>query len=100
MSHLYSLWYFYLYVLISCTQCPLHYTLEGILLTQFHDNDNVILEIDGVTTTTVSAYTSEFFGGKYKYGNRGYDIMALLLFIVAFRALFFYASAYVRHETR
>jgi ABC-type multidrug transport system permease subunit len=80
--------------------CPLHYTIEGILSTQFHDDDRVILALDGITKTTVSAYFHEFFGGKYSYDHRGYDVLALFIFIVVARLLFFYAAAYVRHEKR
>jgi ABC-type multidrug transport system permease subunit len=80
--------------------CPLHYTIEGILSTQFHDDDRVILALDGINTTTVSAYFTEFFGGKYSYDHRGYDVLALFIFIVVARLMFFYAAAYVRHVKR
>jgi hypothetical protein len=47
--------------------CPLHYTIEGIASIQFYDDDRVILALDCTNTTTVSAYFTEFFGGKYSY---------------------------------
>ncbi|KAG5191975.1 ABC-2 type transporter-domain-containing protein [Tribonema minus] len=88
----YWIWAYYL--------SPLHYAIEGLLVTQFHSDDSEIVALDGTSTITVSAYLTQFFGGKYTYAHRGYDVMALLLFIIAFRLLFFYASTYVRHEKR
>ncbi|KAG5183352.1 ABC-2 type transporter-domain-containing protein [Tribonema minus] len=79
---------------------PFHYAIEGILSSQYHDDDTEIIALDGVSTTTISAYLDEFFGGKFSYSSRGYDVMALLIFIVIFQGLFFYALTYVRHEKR
>ena len=63
----------------------LSYTLEGLNKTQFYKDDTVVITTTG-ETTTAEAYVSEFFL-DWHYSNVGYDVMALLIFIVALRSV-------------
>jgi hypothetical protein len=62
----------------------LSYTLEGLNKTQFYKDDTVVITTTG-QTTTAEAYVSEFFL-DWHYSNVGYDVMALLIFIVVLRS--------------
>lgn len=62
---------------------PLHYALEGLTVTQFHNDKTPVTTFDGITMTA-----EEFIGEYYstwKYSHRGFDAMALLLFVVVLR---------------
>ena len=60
----------------------------------------MITDIDGVTKTTIAGYLGTFFGGYYKKSDLGYDVLALLVWILIARAGFLYAAGFVRHEKR
>ncbi|CBJ30625.1 conserved unknown protein [Ectocarpus siliculosus] len=78
---------------------PLHYILEGMVSTQFNGNDRTI-ETATQGPMTVEEYVDGYFGGEYKYSNRWYDVMALLLFIIAVRAVYMYALGHITHLNR
>jgi hypothetical protein len=63
---------------------PMHYALEGLVVTQFHLDDTVISLTGTEFTTTASGFVQSFYT-DWKYEHRGYAVMALLLFIVFFR---------------
>jgi ABC-type multidrug transport system permease subunit len=63
---------------------PMHYALEGLVVTQFHLDDSVITITGTEFTTTASSFVQTFYA-DWKYEHRGYAVMALLLFIVFFR---------------
>ena len=79
---------------------PLQYALEGMLSTQFHDGSTPLLDLDGVSLVTSSAYLDRFFGEYYQYSHRWACIGALVAFVAFAQLLLFYAHAYVRHEKR
>jgi hypothetical protein len=59
---------------------PVHYTLEGLITTQFLGDNTEIKLLDG-STTTAEIYISDYQYKTWKYENVGYDVMALCLFI-------------------
>eukprot|EP00903_Cladosiphon_okamuranus_P018818 g17309.t1 len=81
---------------------PLHYVVEGMSTTQFRNDDTGITTATGPAgqPTTAEAFVNDFFGGEYKYSNRWYDVMGLIIFIVAARLGYLYALKYVRHLNR
>jgi len=63
---------------------PLHYILEGLIVTQFH-RDGTQINITGTTDiVTANTYVADFYS-DWHYSARGYDILALGLFIIALR---------------
>eukprot|EP00904_Undaria_pinnatifida_P014208 jgi/Undpi1/9918/HiC_scaffold_28.g12372.m1 len=78
---------------------PLHYVFEGMSTTQYRGDDTVIRTATG-GSMTAEEYIQQFFGGEYKYSNRWYDVMGLLLFILATRLGYLYALKFVRHLSR
>jgi ABC-type multidrug transport system permease subunit len=63
---------------------PLHYVLEGLVGTQFNRDNTVITITGSPITTTASNYVRNFYT-EFRYEHRGYDVLALVLFILAFR---------------
>eukprot|EP00301_Raphidiophrys_heterophryoidea_P006157 c12505_g3_i1.p1 GENE.c12505_g3_i1~~c12505_g3_i1.p1 ORF type:complete len:643 (-),score=153.52 c12505_g3_i1:126-2054(-) len=75
---------------------PLHYLMEGLVVTQFHDDHKIV---DVVTSTgrvsmTTEQYTKAYFGGEFTWSNRGADIVALAAFVVGFIVIRTIALAY------
>ena len=68
---------------VSFLSSSFSYTLEGLNKTQFYEDNTVVITTTG-QTTTAEAYVSEFFL-DWHYSNVGYDVMALLIFIVVLR---------------
>ena len=64
---------------------PLHYALEGLVVTQFNQ-DSTVISITGSldTTTTANTFVQGFYS-EWKYSHRGSDVLALLLFILCLR---------------
>ena len=58
---------------------PLHYTLEGLFTTQFH-NDNTPITLYNGGDTLISNYVQYLFP-QWSYKHRKKDVIALLLFI-------------------
>ncbi|CAM9975163.1 unnamed protein product [Scytosiphon promiscuus] len=83
--------------LFSYYMNPLHYVVES--MTQYRNDDTIITTAQGVETTA-EEYVKDYFGGEYKYDNRWYDVMALVLFIAAVRLGYLYGLKYVRHLSR
>lgn len=78
---------------------PLHYVIEGMVVTQFH-GDHSIVSITGSTeTNTAQGFVSTFYS-DWRYKTRGYDIMALCLFCIVLKVGSYYCLAYVRHDKR
>jgi hypothetical protein len=48
---------------------------------------------------TAQSFIEDFYE-DWHYSARGYDIMALCLFLIAMRLGTYYALAYVRHDKR
>jgi len=78
---------------------PLHYVLEGLIVTQFNRDHTEVSITGSAASTTAQGFVSDFYS-DWHYSARGYDIMALCLFMIAFRVGTWYALAYVRHDKR
>ncbi|CAM9128278.1 unnamed protein product [Scytosiphon promiscuus] len=78
---------------------PLHYVVEVTSTTQFR-NDNTLITTAVGDEITAEDFVDDFFGGEYKYGNRWYDVMGMLCFILATRLIYLYSLKYVRHLNR
>ena len=63
---------------------PLHYALEAITVTQFNKDATVISITGTLESMTASSFVQLFFT-EWKYSHRGYDVLALLLFILVLR---------------
>ncbi len=62
---------------------PLHYALEGITVTQFHGDSTIIVTSTG-QKTTAEEFIAAFYS-DWSYKHRGYDAMALFIFIIGLR---------------
>jgi hypothetical protein len=60
---------------------PLHYALEGLIVTQFHNDDTPVSLANGVVTTAEEYVNTDF--EAWRYSHVGNDILALCLFIFA-----------------
>jgi len=78
---------------------PLHYVLEGLVVTQFNRDDTAVSITGTLTTTTAQGFIESFYE-DWHYSARGYDIMALCLFIIFNRVMTYYALSYIRHDKR
>ncbi|CAM9737972.1 unnamed protein product [Ascophyllum nodosum] len=78
---------------------PLHYTIEVMATTQFRNDDRQVLTATG-EVETAEDWVNDFFGGEYKYSNRWYDVMGMVIFILAVRFGYLYALRYIRHLNR
>jgi hypothetical protein len=59
---------------------PLHYLLEGLISSQFHDDTTKIKTMDG-TQTTAESYIADVQFSRWSYSHVGYDVLALGIFI-------------------
>jgi hypothetical protein len=92
------------FVVILCVVCrywmdPLHYAIEGIVTTQFHGDHSIVSVVGSTEVTTAQTFVAEFYP-DWRYESRGYDVMALCLFIIAFRVGTYVSLEYVRHDKR
>jgi ABC-type multidrug transport system permease subunit len=62
---------------------PLHYTLEGLFMTQFNDDNTAITLITG-GVTNAQAYVANAFS-EWSYAHRYGDAVALVIFIMCLR---------------
>lgn len=62
---------------------PLHYSLEGLFMTQFHQDGTKITLFNG-QDITAQDYVESFFS-EWDYKHRYGDVFALLIFIVVLR---------------
>jgi uncharacterized membrane protein YgcG len=63
---------------------PLHYAIEGLVTTQFNGDHSIVAVVGSTQITTAQGFVTDFYS-DWKYSARGYDIMALCLFIIVFR---------------
>ncbi|KAJ8612589.1 hypothetical protein CTAYLR_009793 [Chrysophaeum taylorii] len=105
-NHIPKAWLFMHYI------SPVHYVLEGMVATQFHDVSKEVLTglkyVDGYPTpwyVTLQRYMSGHykhsnFGGYFVYSHRFLDLGVLLGLAVAFRIITTLALVFLRYETR
>ena len=70
---------------------PLHYAMEGILMTQYYSNHNLILITETNQYIPISEFLKLFFP-SWSYSNRLYDILALVIIIVVLKYFTIYLS--------
>lgn len=58
---------------------PLHYTLEGLIMSQFHEDTTPITTLTG-RTVTAEYYLDNVQFSTWSYEHLGYDVLALCLF--------------------
>lgn len=78
---------------------PLHYALEGLIMSQFKDDTTPIRTLTGQIMTAEDFMTSEEFS-TWTYDHVGYDVLALCLFILAAISGTYLCLAYLRHDKR
>ena len=78
---------------------PLHYAIEGIVTTQFKGDHSIVSVVGSTEVTTAQGFVAEFYP-DWRYESRGYDIMALCIFIIALRGGTYLCWEYVRHDKR
>lgn len=60
---------------------PMHYALEGLVVTQFNRDSTPIVITGTIDSVSASTYVANFYS-DWKFSSRGYDILALCLFII------------------
>ena len=78
---------------------PLHYVIEGLAVTQFNGDHMMITLTGSGEEVTAHTYMHSFYT-EWRYAHRGYDVMALCLFILVLRVATYFSLEYVRHDTR
>ena len=87
---------------------PIHYVLEGLVVTQFHGANAKVKGAPGFPPgnepTLSRFYTSHwddsFFGGKFVWSHRFQNMIILVAFILFFRFATFYALERINYSTR
>ncbi|KAH8068826.1 ATPase [Aureococcus anophagefferens] len=81
----------------------IHYALEGMVVTQFHDSHVRISDLPGWPTDKryyASHWTESKFGGAFCYSHRWFDVAALVAFMIVFRIGTLICLARVEYTTR
>lgn len=76
---------------------PLHYALEGLFMTMFHDDTTKITSSDGTKMTAQYYITQDVFT-TWKYDHVGIDVMALLLMAGAAVVGSYLCLVFLRHD--
>eukprot|EP00299_Pterocystis_sp_00344_P019875 c9825_g1_i1.p1 GENE.c9825_g1_i1~~c9825_g1_i1.p1 ORF type:complete len:1418 (-),score=402.66 c9825_g1_i1:52-4305(-) len=81
---------------------PLHYSVAGMVTTQFHGVHELIDVVtkNGTVTMTIEQYTEHHFGGAYKYEHRGWYVFALGGLVVVLILLRILALKFVKQVQR
>lgn len=82
---------------------PIHYTLEGMIVTQFHGADQPIKDQPGnpsVSDFTTSHSSDSHFGGFFTYSHRYQNIVILILICAVFRSGTLYSLTFINYTTR
>ena len=81
----------------------MHYTLEGMVVTQFHDSSVKIQDLPGWPTDKryfTSHWEGSHFGGKFCYSHRWFDLFMLIFFMIAFRTGTLVCLTHIDYTTR
>ena len=87
---------------------PIHYVLEGLIVTQFHGANQQVKGAPGFPPgeepTLSRYYTSHWndgwFGGYFVWSHRFQNMIILVAFILFFRFATFYALERINYATR
>lgn len=77
---------------------PFHYSLESVIMTQFHNAQQLISLWDG-TRVPVEVFMSKNFP-DWSFHHVWYDIVALILFVCSNCVLRYLCLSYFRYEKR
>jgi len=78
---------------------PIHYVLEGIITTQFNGDETLVTITGSTDVVTANTFISDFYA-DFRYSARGYDIMALCLFLIILRYGTYLTLEHVRFDKR
>ena len=78
---------------------PLHYAIEGLVVTQFNRDATAVTITGSGAVVTAQSFVTSFYE-DWHYSARGYDILALCLFILFNRFMTWFALVYIRHDKR
>jgi hypothetical protein len=78
---------------------PLHYSLEGLITSQFHGDNTMITTING-DSTTAEKFIQHVQFPTWKYDHIGFDVLALCLFIFVAVVGNYLCLSYLRHDKR
>jgi len=83
---------------------PGHYSLEGIITTQYYGSDKMVTFTNPLTGFTAHipqwSYIEMIIGNQFSYDHRWINVGALVGFIMGLRVIFHLGLRFVRHETR
>jgi ABC-type multidrug transport system permease subunit len=79
---------------------PSHYMLEGLVMSQFQNDETPVQPIYGTETVPASSYIYEHFGGEFDYDRKWRDIGVLIGYVAILRIGTFVVLSYVRHINR
>lgn len=77
---------------------PLHYALEGLIMSQFHQDHTLITLSNGYTTTAETFVKGVY--DSWKYEDVGYDVIALVVAVVLIRMGSYVGLSYLHHDKR
>ncbi len=78
---------------------PLHYALEGLIMSQFHGDTTLITTMNR-TKMTAEKYMTEYQFTTWSYSNIGYDVLAMCIFISLWLIGNYLCLSFIRHEKR
>ncbi|KAJ8600497.1 hypothetical protein CTAYLR_010063 [Chrysophaeum taylorii] len=91
------------YWIITYWLSPIHYTLEGIVVTQFHGADRPIADLPGepsIERYMASHWSDSHFGGFFTYSHRFQNLVMLAIFCGVFRTATLLALTFLDYTTR
>lgn len=77
---------------------PFHYSLEGVVMTQFHNDETIITLWDG-SRVSVATFIAKSFP-DWSFDHVPYDILALVLFLLSNCFIRYICLSYFRYEKR
>ena len=78
---------------------PLHYVLEGLIMSQFHGDTTMIRVMDGSQMTAEAFMTQQRFT-TWRYDHVGYDVLALGIFASLAILGNYLSLSFIRHDKR
>ena len=78
---------------------PLHYALEGLIMSQFHGDTTMIQIMDG-SLVTAEQYITGYQFTTWSYSHVGYDVLALGIFMGLSILGNYLCLSFMRHDKR
>ena len=76
---------------------PLHYALEGLIMSQFHGDTTMIRLMNGAKVTA-EEYVTGYQFTTWSYDHIGYDVLAMGIFISMWVIGNFLSLSFLRHD--